>query len=186
MVTKKDADITELRNEISQINPSSSMKIVDANGNEVGVFNFRSGGDGASKEVVVFDTNIQKFMLYDWYTGNAPTQGVSGGNRQINPLGSYDFFYETKDCTGTTYAEPWSNNPYLIFSYGSDIYTKYYTISSYDNINIASSDMLLSKWSVAITNTPDCELVNEPKNGKTIVEQIDLPSYLGPLRIVIE
>ena len=66
------------------------------------------------------------------------------------------------------------------------IYTKYYTISSYDNINVASSDTLLSKWSVELTSTPDCELVNEPKNGKTIVEEIDLPYYPGPLRIVIE
>lgn len=179
--------------EVSSPAPSSdpvigkSLMVVDAMGKEVGVLSYRSRDINApleqANEVVVFDTNIQVFMAYDLYTGRGLDQGVSPGNRQIDGVWNDNLFFETIDCSGMAYTIPFSRNPYTLLSIGDP--RRYFRIPDYESINIVSFDTLHSKLTFERTNIGECSTVSEPKNGKTKLEEIILPSYPGPLRLVV-
>ncbi len=172
-----------------QVSSGSSLVVVDATGKEVGIFNRISASSTKEQanEVVVFDTNIQAFNVYDWYTGNFIYEGGSGDNRQIQWLGSYSVFFETSDCTDTAYALPWTKNIYTIIVQAGDPIDWYYRIPNYESINLISSDMLHSKWTTERISAGECVVLStpEPKNGKTMLTEITPPSYPGPLSLVV-
>ena len=143
-----------------------SLKIVDANGDVVGHLIDRASTGISDDGAVVFDTNINKLIRYDYYTGQHYSTYVQ------------NLSFTSTDCTGTPLF-PNINNPYVIIGHqGTGLM---YSPNDYSDI-IPTSVTIRSELNDDLL----CQPVNTGFSRAAKIYPVDMPSYVGPLSIVIQ
>ena len=140
-----------------------SLKVIDDNGVEVGYLVELVDTGISAREPFVFDTNVNKFIRYDYYTGQPYLTSVQS------------LLFTSTDCTGTALIHG-LNNPYAALKHqGTGLV---YAPSDYSDIFTAP---------VTIRSELDDNLICQPSSGQVVgakIYPVDMPSYVGPLRIV--
>jgi hypothetical protein len=169
------AELEELKNQISNQEipePSGSLMVVDANGDEVGQLVEIGGKTG-----VVYLEELERFIYYEYKTGD-PVFGH---------FGSY-FYFESDDCTGERLLLKAQQNPFVyMWDEAADVY---FHVPNYDMFDIKKDKFLNSQQNGWEGQT--CYSVSENSTlfgGQilSIVEEVaPPPSFEGPLTIEVK
>ncbi len=171
-----------------------SLKVVDATGREVGIL-VDAPVAGKGDVVKVFDTNVQKFLNYNLYN-------VTNGTNDSYPSTEDELWFETEDCSSQGYllAPPnWggtkvgANNPYTPLVFRGTLYA----FSDYQSINVSYREgiILRSRTRSIHPEYPDgCEAIPSLNLSNpiyagyylSIIEEFNIPTYKGPLSIVVK
>lgn len=158
-----------------------SLKVVDADEKEVGfLIDFY-----LDRNTFVFDTNVRQSFQYNLHSAK---QGVivpeDGANPLSNSLQFIGLYYESTDCTGKKYGivnynSDFDFNIYRPFRDGE----RYYRVPDINSVFPRETKLFHSRFD---TNSNTC-VVGDVRNTQTaaIVEEIQLPTYRGPLKIVV-
>ena len=140
-----------------------SLKVVDNNGFEVGYVTLAVIGT-----LHIFDPNINKIIRYNYYTAKANV-----GETNI-------LYYISTDCSGTPMVGGGDNpSPYVVLRFNGD--NKIYSPNDYSDI---------SSTPVAVNSSLENDLLCRNMSGQlqfpTKLYQIGLPTFTGPLRVIIQ
>jgi len=152
-----------LQGEIGPTGPS--LKVVDANGIYLGYVVDIS--DSEENGIMVFNINVNKFIKYDFLTGN-----------YIKIIVVPSLSYTSSDCSGTPLIGG-LHSPYRVFMFkGNNVK---YSPNDFSNI---------SSIPVAIHSVLEDNLLCYPAGGvmqyPAKVYPIEIPSYVGPISIMVE
>lgn len=151
------------------------LKVVDANGDEVGHFvDFEMPAGDRHHDVRVFNTDLRLFLALEMY-GATFTEHPDGGSNT-------SLYFTTTDCSGSAYVRDFSS-PYRMVKTesapGSRDFT-YYRADSFDDV--------FTDLHIHSTFSPGdpCEPRDEVFPFALRVHEFEPPTFAGPLTIVQE
>lgn len=117
-----------------QNSSSKSLKVYDANGNELGAL---VNHDGYAD--IIYSSSLKKFVYiadneYEESTGdNSNTSDTNGIANKINPL-----YYQSSDCTGTPYWTSYNFNANNVMSFSPTEYYVFHTSEPFARFTVES------------------------------------------------
>ena len=144
-----------------QLTPGSSLKVVDANGEEIGYL-ISYTGTFQDPELRVYDKDLDLFLDYKIASGEFDSRVASNA-----------IYYTTTDCTGTPYL-PYFSQYFFFMKYPS---AAEQVVLKPDNL---VKDIHFNSGSISDT----CVEINEEYPVAMSLVEFTLVDYVGPLRIV--
>jgi len=165
---------------------SGSPKVVDATGKEVGILvDADFIRETTSYKILVFNTNVKLFFKYDFRPAfyGPGAEIIASEVPPPGPFVFWRFYYDTADCTGPRYASELGSLFNFYLPLNQDNTEKYYQAV---DINQVFPQWAKQFHSYSDASTGIC-VRGDVTNGGTaaVVEEIALPTYRRPLRIVV-
>lgn len=167
------AFVCDSRQRVDNISKSSTLKVFDTNDDEVGYLISVTSEETATQSVLVFHSDLNIFVPYDFYTGNYQD------NYPYYVQHENEIYYKEIDCEGGPYIINLATPSFLGVS-GPHDNLIFYKADSYDDIE--QNVIFASR-----RNSDDsCQNVSPQYDFAGKVHVITNPSVNGPLEIRVE
>jgi hypothetical protein len=151
-------------------NAGKSLRVVDANGNEVGYLLSTPLPFGVGSTMEVFNSNLGVILSYSQYSGS-----IDGGGIDREYL-----IYQSDNCSGDSYANN-LNHPYRLVVNGPREEAHYFKADGYTDL---AENFVYGSKRHGVTATSTCETVTGTTPFAIKVHEVPEPSEIGPLRIL--